>query len=196
MWNKIKKYVKTLKFPGFVFLISFLGAYAGIENTSKNWRRVGIPVISTIYAYSQMWSIVGWLKSLWTVSIMFMSFFLSMGYGIPASDWPINPKADSGSTLGKFYFKLFKRNKLMANIFTRGTIGLGMAVSLVSLPIFKGNWPTFVLGGLGIILSQATISWRSWGTMGTKLFSKKIELNCSDLLNYAFIAVCIFFIIK
>lgn len=86
MWTKIKNFIKKIKLPIFAFIISFLGAFAGSQNTSKGWRRFGIPGVSMIYGFIVVWYKLGIIPALWTISIMTMSFFLSMGYGLPADE--------------------------------------------------------------------------------------------------------------
>lgn len=102
---------------------------------------------------------------------------------------------DKGSALGRFFYKLVNGNRFWANALTRGTIGLGIGLSLLSIPILIGNWLISVLGVLGIIATQAFISWRNLGGFKFKLFGKEIELTWVDILNYAIIGVCIFAII-
>lgn len=80
--------------------------------------------------------------------------------------------SDAGSALGRFYFKLFKKNNFLTNAFTRGTIGLLISLSLISVVIIKKNFLIFGLCSLGIILTNALISWRNLG--GYKLFGKNL----------------------
>lgn len=93
---------------------------------------------------------------------------------------------DKGSTLGRFYYKLFKGNHLLANLATRGTIGKLIALSLISIPIIKGNWITYLLGSLGIVLINSLISWRNFGTY--KLFNK--ELSWAETITWGLITLC------
>jgi len=60
-------------------IVSFLGAWAGAEGTSKNWRRFLIPFALAGLAYSQ-------LQSFWVLTIMFISVVFSIGYGTPSEE--------------------------------------------------------------------------------------------------------------
>jgi len=85
----------------------------------------------------------------------------SMGYGIPDS-------TDDGSSIGRFWYNLFNRNELWANVFTRGTIALMVNISLISIPILKGNWITYCIGCLFIGLVYTVCSWRDLGGIWVK----------------------------
>ncbi len=153
--------IYTLILP---FIGGILGAIGGAGN--KGARRILIPGLLTSYAYSNT-------ESLLVITIMLMAAPISMGYGIPDDGYPDDPTADSGSTLGRFYFNLFKRNNRLTDYFTRGTIGLLIALTLISIPIIKHNWLIYGLGSLGIILTEAIISWRGIGLF--KLFRRELS---------------------
>jgi hypothetical protein len=198
---KLKKLIKNIKFPIFVFLFSFFGAYAGSHGTSLLWRRAFLPAITTAYAYITLSQQVGFVKALWCISIMSMWGALSLGYGIPDDTYPENPNADSGSDIGRFFTLLFRqwfdRQKAhrFADYLTRGAVGLAISTSLLSVSLLIGNWLIYTLGSLGIIISQALISWRGLGSKKIKLFGKEVELCISDIVNYAIIGFCVFAII-
>jgi len=199
--NKILKYLKKLKLPSFVFLFSFFGAYAGSNGTSLLWRRAFLPTITTVYAYIVIGMNCSWINALWVITIQSMWGALSMGYGIPDDDYPENPSSDDGSSLGNLFTILFREkfNRIKAHrygdYFTRGTVGLLISLSLLSVPILKGNWIVYGLGSLGIILSQSLISWRGLGNKKVEVFGKMIEFQWSDVVNYAIIGLCVFAII-
>jgi hypothetical protein len=150
----------------------WLGAFGGADGTSKAWRRILIPGLLTSYAFSNT-------SSVFVITIMSMAGALSIGYGIPS-------ETDSGSTLGRFFYKLFKNNHLLADLATRGTIGKLIALSLVSIPIIKGNWITYLLGSLGIVLINSLISWRNFGEY--TLFEKK--LSWVETITWGLITLC------
>ena len=106
--------------------------------------------------------------------------------------WNENDYSDIGSTLGRFWYKKFNGNHRLADYFTRGTVGLTMGLSMLSVPILKGNWIVYGLGTLGIITTQALISWRGWGSFKQIIFGKEVEFLWSDLTNYATIGLCIY----
>jgi len=150
------------------FFIPLLGGLLGAIGGSGNKpaRRIGIPVTLAGYAYSNT-------QNLWVITICSMICVLSIGYGIPDVDYLIDPTKDKGSFLGRFFYKLFKGNHVLADIFTRGTCGLLIALSLISIPIIKDSWMIYGGCSLGIILTNALLSWRNLGTF--KLFGKELS---------------------
>jgi len=171
--------IKKIFFGTKTFLIasicSILGAYAGAEGTSKNWRRIGIPIVLTITAYLT-------LKNPLTLILLLLAIPFAMGHGIPC--WN-----DEGSSIGKFWYDLIKKyrpnlseSKVQeyANYPTRGTKGLLMSIILSCIPFIRGNWIVYLISSIGIITSFATISWKDFGVY--KLFGK--QLLGSDTINY------------
>ena len=109
---------------------SFLGTLAG--QGFKYLRRVVLPIILSIVG-------VICLESAWGILLGLIGVFFSMGYGIPEIVDMSEPLIylDEGSTLGKFWFNSLNYNHHLADIFTRGTIGLGLClVGLVVLLLF------------------------------------------------------------
>lgn len=164
----------------FIFgtLGGLLGSLGGTDGVSKGVRRFGIPVIITILALLT-------LHNAFCVTIMFMSFVLSIGYGMPCF---IPGWTDEGSALGRFFYKLtFKiykdtpTNSDLPNILTRGTIGLLIALSMLSIPILTGNWLYYSIFTVIIVITFATISWRSLSTF--RVFKK--DLLYSEFVPYA-----------
>jgi hypothetical protein len=155
-----------------------LGALGGADKSSKSYRRFVLPALLTSFAYSNT-------ESLLVISVMAMCGALSIGYGIPGVGYPENTTVDSGSAIGRFFYKLFKKNHLVADIMTRATIGLLIAVSFISLPIIKHNWIIYSACSLGIILTNGLLSWRNLG--GYKLFGK--DLIWSETLTWGLITL-------
>ena len=159
------------------FLGGWLGALGGADKSSKLYRRILIPGLITSYAFSCT-------ESLLVILIMTMCVPISKGYGIP-------DETDEGSSLGRFFYKLFKGNKLLANIFTRGTLGTWIGVSMFPIPIIKHNWLSYFLGIIAITIINATISWRNLGSY--KLFGK--QLIWSETLTWGLITLCAILVI-
>ena len=162
-----------------------LGAYAGAYKTSKACRRYGLTILYTVYALIGLWN----LLALLIVSIFYP---LSRGYGIPTP--PILPDVDPGdygSTLGRFWYRVFKSDYLYSDIFTRGTIGLMCVLSVIIIPILKGNWLEYFLYGTIVICSWGFVS---WGALGIFKFLKK-DLCWADMINYSLMTYCILKII-
>ena len=140
------------KFISFILGIvgGLLGAYGGASGTNKNWRRLGIPILITIIA---LIVIKHWL----VLILMTLIGVLCLGYGIP-------DVTDSGSPLGRFYYKLTKGNYILTNILTRGTIGYLASLVLLIIPILKGNWYLYALSSFSIIFIYCYYSWKDIGS--------------------------------
>lgn len=199
--EKLLLLIKCLKIPSFAVIIGFLGAYAGSHGTSLLWRRLGISIVSMVYAYYWTAKTVGVLQALWTITVMAMWGPLAMGYGIPDDDYPENPGADDGSTMGRFWTLFFRKYKnrqdahRWADYMTRGLIGLMKGLSFLSVPILLGNWVIYGLCVAGITASDALISWRPWGSFKKTIFGKEIEFNWSDIANYTIQGTLIYVLI-
>lgn len=148
--NKIKNMLKRINVIKIAILVALLGAYGG--QGQKKYRRIYIPLILMLLAllYLRHWGVI---------FIMSMAGAFSMGYGIPS------PDDDDPSSIGKFWYDLFNHNELWANVFTRGTIAWMVNLSLISIPILKGNWITYWIGCLFIKLAYTTCSWRDLGVI-------------------------------
>lgn len=100
-------------------ICSFLWALTG-SGKSKLYRRLGVPLVpcAAIYLMTYNWHI-------W-ISLPLAYGVLSLGYGIPSTQPP-----DSGSTLGRFWYRVFNNNETKAHLATRGTIYLLLLVSFL-----------------------------------------------------------------
>lgn len=113
-------------------LCAFLWALGGAENTSLLWRRVGVTVTLLTALFVSMLghhSIVKLLPLILCSGVFYGS--TTIGYGIP-------DEGDAGSALGRLMFKMARGNAVMADILTRGTIGLAMALSWLYLAFLGG----------------------------------------------------------
>jgi hypothetical protein len=177
----INKLFNCIKISGIPFFIGFFGAYSGSEGTSLLWRRAGIPLIFALHA----WHV---LHSVWVILLMSIWGWLSIGYGVP-------DETDSGSTVGRFWYKIFKGNHKLTDIFTRGTVGLGISLSFCIIPILNHNYLNYFLGCLGIILIYAFNSWRGYGQYIFEYKNKKYYLCKVDIITYTILGICGLFII-
>lgn len=187
-FNKLSKVIVS---SGLIFIVTLLGAWGGQE---KKWlRRFMLPAVVTIYAYFL-------LQNFWVLSCYLMAFPLSIGYGLPEHIRKDSPsgfyKPDEGSALGRFWDKIFNGSELWANIFTRGTVGLLISLTILSVPILTNNWVSYFLGSVGIILIWAFNSWQAYGETKLTLFGKEISLLNVDLVTYAVTALGIVLIIN
>jgi hypothetical protein len=176
MNTKIKNFLINIYAYSLPTVGGLLGALGGAEQ--KSLRRILIPLLLIGLAYFETESIL-------VITICSMMGALSIGYGIPGDN-------DSGSWLGRFYYNLFHQNHFLADIFTRGTIGLFIGLSLLSIPIIKKNWFVYFLGVLCIILTNAFISWRNFGFY--HLFGK--ELSWVETITWGIITLLVVLIIK
>lgn len=191
--KKMKKNIfKIMGVSITAFIGGLLGAYAGSSGTSKNWRRMGIPILVTTVAFIT-------LKNPLTLILLGLFIPFIIGYGIPS--WN-----DSGSMLGKFYYNLIKtlnakkflglsekEIQTYSNYPTRGTIGLIINLFLVCIPIIKGNWLVYALCSLGIVLTYALISWRDLGVYQALGKSLLWSETFTYFLITLFITITIFF---
>lgn len=145
----MNKFLNSIKCSLTSAVCAFLGAFAGAEGTNKNWRRFLIPFALSGLAYRH-------LKDWRCILIMTMMGAFSLGYGIP-------DETDEGSGIGRFFYRIFHQNVLLANIFTRATIGFIVSLSLIWIPIIKGNWLTYLVCSLIVKSVYGSISWRDLG---------------------------------
>jgi hypothetical protein len=181
MKDLLKKISQVLASIGLIFLVAMLGAIGG--QGPKEVRRFILPAVVTIYAYFMLHSL--WLDDLWLITIYSMSGALSLGYGIPSFNGPQGSMDDEGSAIGAFFFKLFKQNEVWANSASRAVIGLLISASMLSVPILKGTWISFLVGSVLIIGVWGAVSWRGFGFIPVKIFGKTYTLLNVDLTVYA-----------
>ena len=162
----------------FPIIGGIIGAWGGADNSSKIYRRIYVPLLLVGCAFGE-------LENVLVFTIMLMAGVISIGYGIP-------DETDEGSFLGRFYYRLFKKNYTLANIFTRGTIGLLIGLSLISIPLLKNNWLVYILGCFSICMINALISWRNLGSY--HLFDK--ELSWVETITWGLITLFVVLIIK
>lgn len=172
---KIKDILKKIRIIKITILTALLGAYGG--QGKKEYRRIWIPAVLTALAILHLRH---WLP----IFVMSMAGAFSMGYGIPC------PSDPDPSSLGKFWYNFFSlvhwnKRKLLANIFTRGTIGFIVALSLICIPIIKLNWIIYLVGSSIIIFMYSLISWRDLGVIKTKTG----HLLIVDLIVYGVIGL-------
>jgi hypothetical protein len=162
--NKLKK--STIAF--FTAIIgALLGAFGGAEKSSKLFRRIGIPLLLLL---------IGILfKNYAAVLIALYIPIFYIGYGIPDA-------TDSGSNLGRFWYKIFKGNHFLTDIFVKATIGFLFSVILTIIAILKHNVQLLLITIPITILSHVVFGGIIQGFGEIKLFGKK--LNGLELARY------------
>lgn len=202
LWSKYQSKFTVLfswlRIPLFAVLIGFLGSLGGSKNASLLWRRCGISLVLTSFAYFIMFKEVGWILALWAITFMFYWLGSALGYGQPSFNGPNGSMDDEGSFLGKFWWKVTKGSEIWSNVFTRGTVGLVEALAGLSIPILRqtyNGWIWYVVGAIIVVLSHAMFSWRSWGSFKMTVFNKELEFCYSDIVAYTIQGIGFYIII-
>jgi len=177
---KINELIKKLsKFTSIAFVVSFLGSLGGSQNSSKAIRRYGIPGITFLLAFVKTISLFP--VNLWLLTLFSGVGVFSLGYGRVTENDP------EPSDLGMFYYKLFPTKPVLQDVLIRSTVGIALCVSLLSIPILLGNWASYLLGVILIMLGYSIVSWRGLGTLAMGQY----EFCYSDFVNYGLIGVAI-----
>jgi len=176
--NKIKKNIGFIFNLGLGLIGGLLGAYGGADGTSKLYRRVGIPILLIVMALIK-------IRMCQCVFLGAIFLPLTLGYGIPEPPNVSNP--DKGSTLGRFWYNIifkslpeYKRH-FFSDIATRGTISSLICLSLITIPILKGNWVLYLWNSLFIKVVYCGLSWRNLG--GFKFLGK--NLTFAEMITYS-----------
>jgi len=115
-------------------LVALLWAWGGADGTSKNWRRLGAPIVlCLLLAIAKL----SWLP---LISILPCFGILTIGYGIPSfhNDGSIE---DEGSFLGKIIYKKVKGDMIgpdklaerASTMIVRAILALLFAIALLPL---------------------------------------------------------------
>jgi hypothetical protein len=146
-------------------IAGFLGALGGAENSNKNFRRIGLPLFLAGIAWQQF-------HNWYIFSIFLMIPILCIGYGL-------------NSLLYRVFYALFGHNGLLADIFTRSTLGCLLSCTLAPIALITQNYLLFIVGMLTIILVFGSLSWRD---LGSFKFQGK-QLIWSEFIPYASIGI-------
>lgn len=162
--NKIKKLIAFLA----VIIGAFFGALGGAAK--KQFRRFGIPGIIFI---------TGLLNNNYlSFLIWFWAPILCMGYGVP-------DEHDKGSDLGRFWYKIFKSNRLLTNIFTKATLGFMFSLVLMIISFIGKNWHVLKIS-IPLVMLSHIIFGGLWQTPGNIKIGEK-QLSVNELLRYGFL---------
>jgi hypothetical protein len=164
---------KMFKKSNIIFgLISFMTFLGTIGGQKYRWlRRFVYPAIIVIYALIMV-------KSIWVITIYCMSGILSTGYGRK------DEFDDKPSFLGKIAYKVFPQNIILQDVMIRGIIGLGISISMISIPILKNTWISYFIGLVIIVAIWSLNSWRGYGEIKITIFGKEYSLLNVDLVTY------------
>lgn len=169
---KVKKLKKTSSVIFTAIIGAVLGALGGAEKSSKLFRRIGIPILLLLLGIL--------FKNYATILIALYISIFYVGYGIPDT-------IDAGSFFGRFWYKIFKKNGFLADIFTKATIGVLFSVVLTIIAILRHNIQLLFITVPITILSQVVFGALIQGLGMIKLFSKK--LNGVELARYFFLTL-------
>jgi hypothetical protein len=136
-----------------------LGALGGAEKSSKQIRRIGIPVLLLILGLL--------LHNIASLFIVFWIAILYMGYGIPDS-------SDSGSVLGRFWYKICNKSQFWTNFFVKFTLGFFFSIILIPIAYFSSNMRLLFLTTPLAICSQVVFGSIIKGLGMITLFNKKL----------------------
>lgn len=169
---------------------ALLGAWSGAEGTSKNWRRIGIPLILTFVAVILMTSQYGVL-GLVSLLLMLLWPVLAIGYGIPTIEYGII--TDHGSVLGRFWYRIFEGDCNKANLATRATVGVLYNLCLLPILYLTSSLVLYII--ISILLLTNTVL---WGAIiegeGVFIYKGKV-LGFEEFLRYYGLGFCYMFII-
>lgn len=153
---------------------AILGALGGAEKSSKLFRRIGIPILLLL---------VGILfKNYAAILLSLYIPIFYIGYGIPDA-------SDSGSSLGRFWYKVFKKNHFLSDIFTKATIGFLFSIILTIIAILQSNARLLFITISITIFSHVVFGGLIQGLGEIKLFKRK--LLGVDLLRYFFLTLAV-----
>jgi len=160
---------------------SFLWSFGGAENTDKNWRRIGVPIVVGMASSIIAW--VSWVALLWIIlACLALYAATTIGYGIPDEN-------DEGSPLGKFWYLSANQNAEQANILTRATVGLAYGGSLALLSFIKGHlfWGFVV----AILCMLNTMYWACFNNNDSfQIDLGFVKLNSEEVFIGAGVGVC------
>lgn len=174
--------LSLFKYFWFSFVILAMGTYAGSKGTPKEYRRIGIPVvffIGSLFSYG---------FNYWNLTILLQTLSFRLGHGVPS-------KTDKGSVLGRFFFKIFKGNLFLTNVFTRGILAFVNCLFLISKPIIKGSWSVYILCSIVITGTFAFVQWRNFGTYELRLRDRIVYCCKSDIICYGVLGLFGFLIL-
>ncbi len=122
----------------------FLWAFGGAAETSKNWRRIGCPIIICLpILFKYPWV---------ALSGFLLHIILRLGYGIPTY-LPDGTCLDNGSDLGRLWWKICGGKEVPDKSIERiATIGvrttLALLAALAFMPLAWLSLIPYLIGGL------------------------------------------------
>lgn len=144
-----------------MFIIcGWLGALGGADKISKNWRRLGIPILISLVRWN-WWGLL-------------LGYPIRMGYGIPC--WN-----DRGSYVGRYFYKLAKKDEYLASIYTR--IFFGIIYGICIATVTHNLWPILILGIVVPYFGAIRKKQRQIVAFGT-------ILNIEEIIIWGIVGIC------
>lgn len=181
IWNKVKEKGFIVKLSIIPFLCGLMYAIAGSQNTPKQIRRFGIPILLTLYTLLV-------LKNFWVLLILSQIGVYSIGHGITDDDWPEDPLSDQGSSLGSFFVMLFRewfdreKSHKFADYCVRGIKALLICISTLIIAVIRQNWLVYGVGSTILVIAIASIAWRGLGNKTVKIGNKIYSILYVDIV--------------
>ncbi len=162
--NKLKPFIIVLS----TLIAGFLGGLSGADNSSKFYRRIALPLL--LY-------IVGLIyQNYYSVFILAWCGVLSLGYGVPDA-------TDEGSVLGRFFYKICKKNQWWTNFAVKLCLGIFFSLALIPIAILSKSTPLLFITIPLAILSQVIFGSLINGLGEITLFKRKILII--EIARYA-----------
>jgi len=152
----------------FSLIAGILGGLSGADNSSKFFRRIALPL--SLYIIGLIY------QNYYSVFILAWCGILYIGYGVP-------DETDKGSVLGRFFYKICKRNQWWTNFMVKLCLGILFSLVLIPIAIFNKSinllWITAPLAVLSQVLFGSLIK----GLGEITLFKRKILII--EIARYA-----------
>tara|TARA_Y100000310_G_C20491404_1_gene719404 strand:- start:7 stop:573 length:567 start_codon:yes stop_codon:yes gene_type:complete len=118
----------------------------------------------------------------------------SIGYGIP--DDPFQPNGDDGSPVGKFWYQTAKEfgytthkdRAHVANVLTRGTVGLVYGLAVSPMCLLEGHWIWIIT--LPLIACANTVYWNAFHDDMPPTEIGSLRLNTKELYTGLGVGIC------
>ncbi len=155
----IKNKLKPIIIAIFSLIAGILGGLSGADNSSKFYRRIALPLL--LY-------IIGLIcQNYYSIIILSWCGILYIGYGVP-------DETDEGSALGRFFYKICKKNQWWTNFAVKLCLGVFFSLVLIPIAILSKSTHLLLITIPLTILSQILFGSLIKGLGEITLFKRKI----------------------
>ncbi len=162
--NKLKPTVIAV----FSLIAGILGGLSGADNSSKIFRRLILPLL--LYIIGLIY------QNYYSVFILAWCGILSLGYGVPDA-------TDEGSALGRFFYRICKKNQWWTNFAVKICLGIFFSSALIPIAILSKSTHLLLITIPLSILSQVLFGSLINGLGELNLFKRKILII--EIARYA-----------